>query len=78
MGFAVVEPYIQFNSDCCNVCIFTARAKILVRNENEREKNKSNNKTTAKPKPKTNKSKHFKKTPWLLMKKIVQENSVSN
>ena len=30
--------YIQFNSGCCNSCIFIARAKILTRKEEKRTK----------------------------------------
>ena len=53
--------YVQFNSGCCNSCIFIARAKILARNENEREKYKNDSKTAARPQTKTNKNTYLKK-----------------
>ena len=58
----VIASYSQFNSGCCNGCIFTARAKFLARNENKREKNKNKSKATAKPQTKTNKGEHLKKS----------------
>ena len=49
--------YNQFSKGCLSGCIFTARDKILARNEKEREKRQEQHKQR-----KTNKNKHLKKT----------------
>ena len=51
--------YNQFNNGCRSGYIFTARDKLLARNENQREKRQHQQKQR-----KTNKNKHLKKTPY--------------